>query len=254
MAIPDREIRLVQITDTHLFADPSQRMRGLDTAQTLRQVVTHVRRHYADAAACLLTGDLSHDGQAGSYRLLQEILGALKMPLLALPGNHDNKTLMAQMLDDRRWRYCPVFDIGPWRILNLDSVVEDAEHGCLDDAQLELTRKALDSPRRHALVCLHHPPLAIGSRWLDRIGLTNCAEFLEAVDHSGGVRGVLWGHIHQEFSERRNGVSLWGTPSTCVQFVPRVDRFAVDSRAPGYRVLDLRKDGTLGSHVERVGD
>lgn len=254
MAIPDREIRLVQITDTHLFADPSQRMRGLDTAQTLRQVVTHVRTRYADAAACLLTGDLSHDGDAGSYRLLRRIMGSLNMPLLAIPGNHDNKTLMAQMLDDGRWHYCPVFDIGTWRILNLDSVVEDAEHGCLDDAQLELTRQALDCPHRHALVCLHHPPLAIGSRWLDCIGLTNRVEFLEAVDRSGVVRGVLWGHIHQEFCECRNGVSLWGSPSTCVQFMPGVDRFAVDARAPGYRVLDLGQDGTLRSYVERVGD
>ena len=253
MAEPGNFLRLLQITDTHLFADPAQRMRGMDTSQTLQRVVSHARKHYPDASACLLTGDLSQDGEDGSYRLLKDLLGVLDMPLLAIPGNHDDKTLMARILDEELWQYCPVFDIGDWRIVCLDTAVEGAEHGHLDRYQLARMGAALDIEDRHVLVCVHHPPVAIGCRWLDRIGLANGPEFFDALDASASVRAVLWGHVHQEFSERRNGVTLLGTPSTCVQFMPGEDRFAVDPLEPGYRVLELGANGFLRSHVERVG-
>jgi 3',5'-cyclic-AMP phosphodiesterase len=44
-------------------------------------------------------------------------------------------------------------------------------------------------------------------------------------------------------------VRLIATPSTCAQFLPRSDDFAVDSRPPAYRTLELRADGTLITEV-----
>ena len=46
----------------------------------------------------------------------------------------------------------------------------------------------------------------------------------------------------------RNGVRYLTTPSTCFQFLPAVDNFAVDTRPPGFRWLDLVPDG---SHRDR---
>ena len=50
----------------------------------------------------------------------------------------------------------------------------------------------------------------------------------------------------------RNGVDLLATPSTCVQFKPLSDDFAVDSAMPGYRAYELHPNGVYTTHVNRV--
>ena len=45
------------------------------------------------------------------------------------------------------------------------------------------------------------------------------------------------------------GVRLLATPSTCAQFLPNADDFAVDPRPPAYRTLELRPDGSLLTEV-----
>jgi Icc protein len=49
-------------------------------------------------------------------------------------------------------------------------------------------------------------------------------------------------------------VRLLSTPSTCAQFVPRSDGFAIDRRPPGYRWLELRDDGSLSTDVVWIDD
>jgi 3',5'-cyclic-AMP phosphodiesterase len=92
----------------------------------------------------------------------------------------------------------------------------------------------------------------MGSRWLDGIGLANAAEFWRVIDSHSHVRGVAWGHVHQAHDGERNGVQLIGTPSTCAQFVPGSDRYAIDARPPAYRLLDLHDDGRIHSEIRWV--
>jgi Icc protein len=66
------------------------------------------------------------------------------------------------------------------------------------------------------------------------------------------VRGLVWGHVHQALDEQRGGLTLMSTPSTCFQFVPRRDDFAIDYVAPGYRQIRLHPDGRIETRVRRV--
>jgi Icc protein len=47
-------------------------------------------------------------------------------------------------------------------------------------------------------------------------------------------------------------VRLMGTPSTCMQFTQNSDEFAVDTRPPAYRWLELEPDGGLETGIEWV--
>ena len=76
--------------------------------------------------------------------------------------------------------------------------------------------------------------------------------FFAIVDRHPQVRVILWGHVHQEFAQRRNEVLLLAAPSTCLQFLPGSERFAVEEIPPGYRWLDLYPDGTLKTGIERL--
>ena len=90
-------------------------------------------------------------------------------------------------------------DLGLWRIVLLDSTIAGSAAGRLS-AQTPGgagVGAAPAAPQRHALVCLHHHPVPMDSRWLDRVGLQNAAEFFDVIDRHPNVRGIVWGHVHQ---------------------------------------------------------
>ena len=89
----------------------------------------------------------------------------------------------------------------------------------------------------------------MGSRWLDGVGLRNSDDFLDIVDRYAHVRGIIWGHVHQQSDRRRNDVRLLSSPSTCSQFLPNNDDFSLDTRPPGYRWLELRESGVIDTEV-----
>ena len=106
------------------------------------------------------------------------------------------------------------------------------------------------SAAKHVMVCLHHPPVPMGSTWLDTVGLENGAEFLQKRSSLGRVRLVVFGHVHQAYDEEHQGIRIIATPSTCRQFLPGSDEFALDDRPPAYRRITLRGDG--GNDAELV--
>jgi Icc protein len=141
----------------------------------------------------------------------------------------------------------------------LDSSKPGSACGFLSAQTLEALEEALASAdNRHCMVCLHHHPVAMDSRWLDRVGLENAAEFLQIIDRHRNVRAVVWGHVHQSYDGLRKGVRMLATPSTCAQFLPHAADFAVDRRPPAYRTLQLHADGSLLTEVvwveKRAGD
>ena len=243
---------LVQLTDSHLFADPDGRLLGMNTADSLRRVVDHVLIEQPHIDLLLATGDLSQDGSLASYQAFLNMAERIPAPLRAFPGNHDLHDPLRQIAQGSAL-LDPVVDCGAWRIVLLDTAVPNAVHGHLLDEQLKLLADALDDqPQRPALVCLHHHPLPIDSAWMDRIGLDNAEALFAVLDGRPQVRGVLWGHVHQAFDGWRNGVRMLGSPSTCVQFAPGSDDFKIGDQAPGYRWLRLHADGELKTGVSRA--
>jgi Icc protein len=87
---------------------------------------------------------------------------------------------------------------------------------------------------------------------MNDIGLHNQDEFNAMVDRFASIRAVVYGHIHQELDFLREGVRYFCTPSTCIQFKPEVEDFALDDLSPAYRWFDLYSDGRIASGVERV--
>jgi Icc protein len=244
-----KPVRLLQITDMHLFGDEAGELRGIATLAALRAVLRAAHAGLNSCDAVLITGDLVQDDPRG-YAHLRRELGALRKPVLCIPGNHDDPAAMRSALAGEPFRTGGHFDLGDWRIVLLDSVVPGAAGGLLQPAQLRALESALaGAGPRHALVCLHHHPVVMGSLWLDEVGLANADEFFAVIERHPAVRAITWGHVHQAWDGLRKGVRLLATPSTCAQFTPHVDVFAVDTRPPGYRMLDLHPDGTLRTEV-----
>ncbi len=252
--LPSGTLRVLQITDTHLYADPVGTLLGINTLESFRQVIQHFRDFHWPLDLLLATGDLVHDASPQGYGLIAEMLGSFDVPVFCLPGNHDAPQEMRRHLRGNLVRTDSVIDHGDWRFIMLDSVIPGQEGGHLARDQLGLLDSALASTERHTFVCLHHQPVAIGSAWIDTMAVSNPEPFFEIIDRHDHVRGVLWGHVHQTYDVLRNNVRLMASPSTCVQFAPGVDTFQVDEEPPGFRMLALLPNGSIRSEVIRIND
>ena len=246
----NKPIRLVQFTDCHLYGDPGERLRGIATLESLKAMVDQAVRAQRGWDATLLTGDLVHD-DPGGYAHIRDVFGAFDHPVHCLPGNHDDPVAMRRVLANPPFVHGGHAELGDWLIVMLDSCRANSADGTLSIQELGRLDNLLSRRSApHALVCLHHHPVRMGSRWLDQVGLTNPADLFAVIDAHPQVRGILWGHVHQQYDGRRGAVRLFGTPSTCVQFMPGIDGFAIDRRPPGYRRLELSHDGSIDTSVE----
>jgi Icc protein len=247
-------IHLIQITDTHIARDPGPTdFEGVDTAATLAAVLEAVEALPNLPDCMVLTGDLVDIPSPEAYGRLRALLRERRYPVVCLPGNHDDPAMMAGLLNAGALRTSRVIDLGAWRVLMLNDWLEGSDGGRFAPQELDfLRRELIAAGPTPVLICLHHQPVPIGSPWMDAMGLDNPTELFATTDSFNIVRGMVWGHIHQEFSAERRGIPLWATPSTCVQFLPGVGQYTVDDRAPGFRTFELLPGGALASRVMRI--
>lgn len=244
-------MQILQITDTHLYGSASGRLRGVETDPSLHATLGDAFARVPDYQAVLVTGDLVQDDKAG-YLRFRSYFGNLARPVLCIPGNHDEPEAMRKELTGEPFKICGAHGIGAWNFVMLDSYDPGHVGGRLSKNELVRLDSALSKSRKHAMVCLHHHPIAMGSRWLDGVGLADAQDFWQVIDTHAHVRAVVWGHVHQAFDGKRGDVRLFATPSTGAQFLPNSDRYAVDSLPPAYRGFELHDDGRIDSQVHWV--
>jgi len=243
-------VQLLQVTDPHLFGDPATELYGVNTAESLRLTLAAALADGPVPDAVLVTGDIGDDMSAAAYARFRHALAGCGAPVICLPGNHDDPALMMQVLDSDGFQYCGSTRLGPWGAVLLDTHVPGRPHGRLADRELARLDAELHALRDvFVLVCLHHPPMPVGSAWLDGVGLRNADEFFAIVDRHANVRCVLGGHVHQSFDAQRGAVRVLASPSTCAQFLPATERCVMDQRPPGYRWLSLHPDGSMSTRV-----
>jgi Icc protein len=136
----------------------------------------------------------------------------------------------------------------------LNSSVEHEVPGQFAPSELVFLQQALEQQSKiaHVMVCLHHHPVPMECKWLDNQVVRNAADFWQVIDQFSHIKAIIWGHVHQESDRMRNGVRLLSVPSTCVQFKPLSDDFAIDDLSPGYRWFDLYPNGDIVTQVSRV--
>jgi len=249
-------LRILQFSDTHLFADPAQCCYGINPDLSLQKILEFSQGRETSARLAIVTGDLVHDGSAAAYERFQHYFSLMEMPVYCLPGNHDERQVMRAHLGGGRVQQQSLVVCDGWLLILLDSTVAGAVGGHLDQAALDFVDRTLARyPLYHVLIALHHPPRPCGCDWLDQGLLLDNPEDLFALMHAHGtVRCLLWGHIHQVYEQDDAGIRLLGTPSTMAQFKPASQAFAIDHSTPAYRWLNLHDDGSLDSGIVRLPD
>lgn len=248
-------LRIIQISDTHLFADRSKQLLGVNTSDSLKSVVELLGSQGGIIDFVIVTGDLSQDYSQASYQNLADHLKPLSVPVYCVAGNHDSPDAMAAVFPRGTVRNDTHIVRNGWQFILLNSHKHGAVEGFLNPSQLNYLQECLRAyPHERAVIAFHHHPVQVGSVWLDKIGLSNAGEFWQVVAQYPNVHSVLFGHVHQEHVQAVNGVTCYSAPSTCVQFRPRQEKFGLEKLNQGYRWLEFHDDGSMETGVSRLAD
>ncbi|GLU32542.1 phosphodiesterase [Trinickia caryophylli] len=233
---------LAQISDLHIKRPGALAYRRVDTAAALARCVHRLNALDPRPDAIVITGDLVDLGSIEEYRHLAALLAPLRIPYYLLVGNHDNRAALREVFSDHAYlatgsefvQYS--VDIGPLKLVALDSQTPGQSPGTLCDARLAWLERALQAAAgAPVVVALHHPPFVSGIGHMDRQRLDPAAaERLAAViARFPNVERVICGHVHRPIVTRFAG--------TIASAVP----------APAHQVaLDLRRDAPSAFRLE----
>lgn len=236
-------MRLVQVTDCHLSADPEAIYRDASPDDKLRRFGPAVDCFAPDRI--VLTGDLSDDGSADSYERIRDWAMDRPAPVAWLPGNHDDRSVMAPLFEAAGFDAGPVIGAGGWQLVLLDSAWPGRTEGELDDGRL----KPLDrlDPARPAGVFVHHQPLPMGAAWIDKVPLVRPERLWSALADHPEVKFLAFGHVHQRFRRHYRGIECLAAPSTVANSRPATEQFTPEPSAPVGRWFELMPDGSWRS-------
>ncbi len=198
-------MRIIQITDTHMSAEPELKPRRVrDLARTIDAILALPEEEQPDVV--LHTGDAANWGQAEEYALVRREMERLSCPWFITPGNRDSRRRMREAFGDLGW--LPEGDgpldytveAGPLHLVCYDSKGPETNKGWADDARLAALRCHLEAAEGAPVVLfLHHAPYVVEEipdpyQFAD----WSHAEALGAlVGEFPNVQLVLTGHIHR---------------------------------------------------------
>lgn len=255
------DFSFVHLTDTHIMAEGKWQARSgaweYDTAASLQQVIAAINTLEPRPAFAVLGGDLASpdlldhhrvwapEEYTSSYRLLQDLVGALPCPAYMLMGNHDNRAAFhhsfghAVATPDAPHYYS--FNYQGYHFVALDSLQPGAHGGLIDPEQLLWLRHDLDAARdQPTLVFVHHHPWPLGLAWIDAMALHNGEELTRLLQTYPAVRWVICGHVHTDQVMQRDGLTVMTTPSTCVQLSKVSQTPKILPGPPGFRLVQVK--------------
>ncbi|MEY2884977.1 MAG: hypothetical protein RL490_2701 [Pseudomonadota bacterium] len=226
---------IAQITDIHLGFQPD------DPAELNRrrfdEVIASLRALNPPPAALLVTGDMSESGSVASYETLKSVLDTLPFPALPAIGNHDDRGNFCHVFPDAPLvggflQYA--LDLGPLRIVVLDSAQDGRHGGQLDARRLDWLAGTLAQSAKPTILVLHHPPIETGNGWMTEDISAPWVQALRLiVTANPHVIRLVCGHLHRAMVMAWAGSTLAVCPSTAPQVA--IDFRALDPEHPDGR-------------------
>jgi 3',5'-cyclic AMP phosphodiesterase CpdA len=237
------DLRLLHISDTHLYGDRTLHHGVVDTTAALERVLAKASE-IPGIDAVVLSGDLSEDGTEAAYRKLHDLVepwaaerGAQTVYAM---GNHDHPDAFTAVLGPRR----RVHTLGRHRIVTLVSSVPGAAYGSLDAEQLAWLSDVLAQPvDLGTVVVVHHPPTGAVTPLLRLLELDDPHALLGVLDGSD-ARLVLSGHYHHPLVTLERGIPIVVAPGvTNTSDVTAPEGLERATVGAGFALVDLAASG-----------
>lgn len=243
--------KVLHITDTHLFADENDTLLGVNTNASFCAVIRNIQKNNNDFDLIVATGDLVQDGSKEAYLRFVNQIKQFSVPCVWVPGNHDIYATMKVVFEQNNLPEKKVILLGDkWLLVLLNSQVPNKAYGLLLDSELNFLASIVKQyPERHTMIFLHHHPVLTNCDWLDEHCLKNRNEFGDIIRQYNNIKSIAWGHIHQKVEENWYQCHVFSTPSTCVQFKPLCNNFELTNASPGWRIIELDRNGEIFTNL-----
>lgn len=255
---------ICQLSDLHVCAPGALAYRRVDTAAHVRRCVADIARLDPRPDAIVITGDIADRGSVAEYQHARALLAPLAVPVHVIPGNHDNRDGLRQAFPSPYYaagmadflQYSA--EIGPIRLVALDTLVPGEGGGMLCERRLDWLAKALERARSSPVVIMmHHPPFETGIAYMDAVGLKTAYPLEPIVRSHSNVEAILCGHLHRTIVRRFAGTVAATSPSPAHQVA--LD-FATGAPAsfvmepPGYLLHRWNERDGFTTYAAVVGD
>ncbi|MGS3570948.1 3',5'-cyclic-AMP phosphodiesterase [Klebsiella pneumoniae] len=200
----EARVRILQITDTHLFAEKHETLLGINTWDSYQAVLSAIHASQRPCDLIVATGDLAQDHSSAAYQHFAEGIASFAAPCVWLPGNHDFQPAMYSTLQEAGISPAKRVFLGDrWQILLLDSQVFGVPHGEAERMYFQpewLEHKLAEAPERYTPLGLPAPSSAAGRPQLAGSAAVsrNAGALDSALSAWPRVKHLLCGHIHQE--------------------------------------------------------
>ena len=143
--------KVLQITDTHIVAPGERANLVVDTGAALSATIETIaacQARIGQIDLVVFTGDLTDHGTPEEFTEFKRLIQPLDLPMIAVPGNHDNRDNMRAAFHDMPWMppHGPInirIDLEDVTVLALDTLVDGAPYGELSQTTLDWLRQML---------------------------------------------------------------------------------------------------------------
>jgi 3',5'-cyclic AMP phosphodiesterase CpdA len=216
-------VLIAQITDCHVVAPGELVADRVDSAAALEETVRRINALARPPTLVVATGDLVNDERPDQYDRFQEIVAGLSVPLVPVPGNHDDRSELRARFPGVLPDGGPddpidhVLDLGPLQLVFLDTQVPGRIGGAIRERQVAWLDDVLSAaPDRPTVVFQHHPPFETGIGFMDHESFEGGEAYAPVLARHRQVQLVSCGHLHRTIVHRFAGTVACTWPSTCV--------------------------------------
>jgi len=250
-------VTFLHISDTHIHTNPNHTR---DFAQYppnwgAKALVDTINALPFKIDFVLHTGDVVYDPVPEMYITARDILSQIKYPIHYVAGNHDAAGALQNTLIQKEEATLQVnytFTVNDVQFAVVDSNgASTPPAGHFTETQLDwISKICLADDPRPLVIATHHNVLPTGIPWLDNyMGVTNWDDFHQAIlPAKRRIRGVFFGHVHQNIDIVRDGILYASTASSWVQFwsYPDLNKTTADKgMEPGFSVVMVSQEQTF---------
>lgn len=204
---------IAQVSDIHASSEN-------DHLQRFERVLTWLADLQPDIL--VLTGDLTDDGWREGYQQIAERLERQNYPSLILPGNSDDRHLMAMIWGSVGRSDTPTqalhfsHQAGELRLIGLDSTVDRQDYGSVNGHLEWLDKQLNDAGNSPALLFMHHHVFESGIPTLDE-SMCRGVDLLETLIKNAPARllAIATGHVHRPVAGTFAGLPAYICGSVC---------------------------------------
>lgn len=243
-ALKDGIVKVIQISDTHFFADDNNEIHGVKSNAKFEEIMKKINEDIHDTDMIFLTGDISQDETNESYEKIAAHLSKFEIPIYWIPGNHDDPVRLKNIFSDAKYfNRTSSLSSKDWHFIFLDTRIENREDGWLSSSELDLLRnELLASPgdKRGAIV-MHHHPAPVGTPLIDNYILQNENDFWNIASDSR-IELIICGHVHGDYKFKYKNIMIESSPATCLQWKKGAKDMIIENEI-GYKIYHFDKKG-----------